>query len=169
MSAAPRPDGFVEYRLVRLADRLERRFAATLAPHGLTPRQFGVLFVLAASPGVTSAELARAVLTTPQGMHTVVDQLERRGLVGREGERGRGRAAPVRLTGTGRTLLGRAANGVRALDEQTHELLGDDYERLSRILDRLEGDAPRVPPPTDGPGHPDAAERADDLVDRSGT
>ena len=169
VSATPRPDEFVGYRLVRLAERLERRFAATLAPHGLTPRQFSVLFVLAASPGVTSAELARAVLTTPQGMHALVEQLERRGLVGRDGERGRGRAAPVRLTRAGREVLDRAADGVRALDEQVRELLGDDHGRLSTILDRLEADDPRTPPTTDGPGRSGTAGRTDDRPGESGT
>ena len=147
MSATPRPDEFVGYRLVRLAERLERRFAATLAPHGLTPRQFSVLFVLAASPGVTSAELARAVLTTPQGMHALVEQLERRGLVERGAERGRGRAAPVHVTDEGRTLLERASGTVRELDGRTRARLGDDYGRLSAILDRVEGPPADRPPP----------------------
>ena len=157
MADPGRPDEFVEYRLVRLADRLERRFAAALAPYRLTPRQFSVLVVLDASPGATSAELARTVLTTPQGMHTLVDQLERRGLVERGVERGRGRAAPVRVTSAGRDLTSRAVESVRALDARTRARLGDDYARLSAALDRLEDDDV-TPLVADGPAHPGTAD-----------
>ena len=136
---ALRPEDFVEYRLVRLADRLERRFAAALAPDRLSPRQFGVLAVLASSPGVTSADLARTVLTTPQSMHTLLDQLQARGLVDRGPQRGRGRAAPVRLTAEGREVLSRAGERVVALEAGTRARLGeDDHRHLVRLLGRVE-------------------------------
>ncbi len=136
---ALRPEDFVEYRLVRLADRLERRFSTALAPDRLSPRQFSVLAVLAATPGVTSADLARAVLTTPQSMHTLLDQLQARGLVDRGPQRGRGRAAPVQLTAAGRELLSRAGERVVALEAQTRAHLGeDDHRHLVRLLGRVE-------------------------------
>ena len=130
---------FVEYRLVRLADRLERRFALALEPTGLSPRQFSVLAVLTESPGITNAELARAVLTTPQSMHTLLEQLERRGLVERGPQRGRGRAAPVRPTERGRGLLSLASGRVDALEAETRAWLGEsEHRHLLRLLDRLE-------------------------------
>ena len=109
-----RPQDFVEYRLVRLADQLERRFTAALAPTELSPRQFSVLAVLASTPETTSAGLARAVLTTPQSMHTLLDQLQARGLVERGQVRGRGRPAPVRLTADGLAML--SASGARVVE-----------------------------------------------------
>ncbi|GAA3746132.1 MarR family winged helix-turn-helix transcriptional regulator [Micromonospora maritima] len=134
------PDEFLEYRLVRLASRLERRFAATLAPTGLSPRQFSVLAVLTESPGVTSAELARAVLTTPQSMGALLDQMESRGLVERTAERGRGRAAPIRVTDAGAALLREAYQLVDALDGATRQRLGErDHQQLTRLLAVLEG------------------------------
>ncbi|MFI6128077.1 MarR family winged helix-turn-helix transcriptional regulator [Micromonospora sp. NPDC051141] len=129
------PDEFLEYRLVRLAGRLERRFASALAPTGLSPRQFSVLAVLTESPGVTSADLARAVLTTPQSMGPLLDQMEARGLVERTAGRGRGRAAPIRVTETGAALLREAARLVDALDDSTRRRLGErDHRELSRLL-----------------------------------
>lgn len=134
------PDDFVEYRLVRLAGRLERRFAAALAPTGLSPRQFSVLTVLAGSPGVTSAELARAVLTTPQSMGPLLDQMEARGLVERTAERGRGRAAPVRVTDAGAARLREATALAGALDRETRSWLGErDHRKLGHLLGILEG------------------------------
>ncbi len=141
-----RPQDFVEYRLVRLGDRLERRFTAALAPTGLSARQFSVLAVLAATPEVTSADLARAVLTTPQGMHTLLDQLQSRGLVDRGTRRGRGRPAAVRPTVEGLALLAEAGARVREGEAETRARLGEaDYHELLRLLDRMEEavDAPR--------------------------
>ncbi|TWJ25706.1 MarR family winged helix-turn-helix transcriptional regulator [Micromonospora endolithica] len=133
------PDEFLEYRLVRLGSRLERRFASALAPTGLSPRQFSVLAVLTESPGITSADLARAVLTTPQSMGPLLDQMESRGLVERTKERGRGRAAPVRVTDTGTALLHEAARLVGTLDAAARQRLGEQgHQELSRLLAVLE-------------------------------
>ncbi len=134
-----RPQDFVEYRLVRLADQLERRFTAALAPAEVSPRQFSVLAVLAARPEITSAGLARAVLTTPQSMHTLLDQLQVRGLVDRGQVRGRGRPAPVRLTADGLAVLSASAARVVELESETRARLGEaSYQQLVRLLDRVE-------------------------------
>lgn len=134
-----RPEEFLEYRLVRLADQLERRFTAALAPVGLSPRQFSVLAVLASTPQITSAGLARAVLTTPQSMHTLLGQLQARGLIDRGQLRGRGRPAPVRLTTAGTAALSESSARVRELDGRTRDRLGEaGYHRLVGLLDRLE-------------------------------
>lgn len=138
-----RPEDFVGYRLVRLADRLGRRFAEDLAPLGLTARQFSVLAVLAGNPGMTSAEVARAVLTTPQSTGPLLDQLAGRGLVERGGTRGRGRAAPVRPTPEGLRLLGLAGTRVAAQDAELRSRLGrQDTAGLLALLDRLEDAVP---------------------------
>lgn len=145
-----RPQDFVEYRLVRVADQLERRFTAALAPTELTPRQFSVLAVLAGAPEITSAGLARAVLTTPQSMHTLLDQLQARGLVDRGQVRGRGRPALVRLTADGRAALSASGARVVELEGETRARLGEaDYAQLVRLLDRVE-DIIGVPAPTEG-------------------
>jgi DNA-binding MarR family transcriptional regulator len=146
-----RPEDFLEYRLVRLADQLERRFSAALAPCALSPRQFGVLAVLATTPGITSAELARAVLTTPQSMHSLLDQLQARGLVDRGPRRGRGRAAPVRLTTDGLAVLSTSGGRVVTLEAETRARLGEaDYRQLVDLLDRMEGII-GLPAPSPGP------------------
>ena len=134
-----RPQDFVEYRLVRVADQLERRFTTALGPAGLSPRQFSVLAVLAGAPEITSAGLARAVLTTPQSMHALLDQLQVRGLVDRGPVRGRGRPALVRLTADGRATLSAAGARVLELEGETRARLGEaDYQQLVRLLDRVE-------------------------------
>jgi len=132
------PEAFVEYRLVRLAERLRRRFDAAVRPHGLTARQFSVLAVVRSRPGVTSADLARAVLTTPQSMGAIIDQLETAGFLQSRPRRGRGVPAPTELSAAGEKALAEAAAQVRALDTKTRQHLGEDYNVLIQILDVLE-------------------------------
>src|SRR5664279_4789299 len=99
------PEVFVEYRLVRLAELLRRRFDTAVRPQGLTARQFSVLAVVRSRPGVTSADLARAVLTTPQSMGAIIDQLETAGLLQSRPRRGRGVPAPTELSAAGEKAL----------------------------------------------------------------
>lgn len=131
------PDEFVEYRLVRLADLMRRRFDDALRPHGLTARQFSVLAVLRARPGVTSAELARAVLLAPQSMGALLDQLERAGLVRPRHRGGKGVRSPVELTSDGDASLDAAARAVRDLDDRTRQALGPDLASFTRGLESL--------------------------------
>lgn len=132
------PDEHLEYRLLRLGERLRKRFDAALQSHGLTARQFSVLAVLAHRPGVTSAELARTVLTSPQGMAPVIEQLESRGLIAPRARRGRGAPAPTQLSDTGRLVLAEAAETVRRLDAETRQALGPALDAFAAALERLE-------------------------------
>jgi DNA-binding MarR family transcriptional regulator len=132
------PQEFVEYRIIRLAEQLRRRFEAALRPHGLSPHQFSVLAVLRARPGVTAAELARTVLLTPQSMGAIVEQLERSGLVEPRERRGRGVPAPTVLSREGAATLQSALASVQALDRDTRAALGADEPGLDAGLRRLE-------------------------------
>jgi hypothetical protein len=90
------------WTLVQAYHVVARGFTAVFAEVGLTPVQFGVLAVVADTPGPTQAELARAVMVRPQSVGEIVEVLERRGLLRREGEGGRGRRRPLVLTDAGR-------------------------------------------------------------------
>jgi DNA-binding MarR family transcriptional regulator len=54
-----------------------------LAPLKITPAQFAVLQIVAAAPGVSSAEAARLERLTPATMSVIVKNLERRGAIAR--------------------------------------------------------------------------------------
>ncbi len=94
---------------------------------------------------MTSADLARAVLTTPQSMGAIIDQLETAGLLQSRARRGRGLPAPTELSAAGEQVLTAAAAEVRALEAETRQLLGEDYDVLMRILDVLESLADELP------------------------
>lgn len=98
---------------------------------------------------VRLAELARAVLLTPQSMGPLVDQLEARELLERRHRRGRGHAAPARVTAKGLDVLRHATRVGDDLDRATRQLLGpEDHQTLLRIIavleDHLDG-IPRAP------------------------
>ncbi len=115
-----------------------RGFTAVFAEVGLTPVQFGVLAVVHDTPGPTLAELARAVMVRPQSAGEVVEVLERRGLVRRDGPPGRGRRRPLTLTDAGRDVLAAAWPGVLAFNApETLGLTPDEHATLDRLLQRV--------------------------------
>ncbi|MGV8909724.1 MAG: MarR family winged helix-turn-helix transcriptional regulator [Propionicimonas sp.] len=132
------PERFVEYRLIRLAVQLRRRFEIALRPVGLSPRQFSVLAVVQSRPEVTSADLARAVLTTPQSMGVIIEQLEGAGLLQPRERRGKGVPSPTRLSMKGESTLQAALSRVQSLDAETRRHLRKEYAALERILGVLE-------------------------------
>jgi DNA-binding MarR family transcriptional regulator len=164
--AVQAPHSFVEYQIVRTGWLLEQRFRRTLAPFGLSPRQFSVLAALESAPGLTSAQLARAVLTTPQGMATILNQLRRRKLIEREDPEtsasGRGVRAPVQLTVTGRELLGRAVGVVAAAEERTVVALSGEAATLNRLLAVVASTMSEPGPPEASPDAPRDGTRRDD-------
>ncbi|MEV9407507.1 MarR family transcriptional regulator, partial [Klebsiella pneumoniae] len=66
-------DDIPAWAVIRAARELARRLTAELAPVDLTPVEFGVLAQLAASDGMSQADLARAVGVRPQSMTTLID------------------------------------------------------------------------------------------------
>jgi DNA-binding MarR family transcriptional regulator len=135
----PQPESFLGYRVVRLAAALEQRFKRDLGPHQLTPRQFSVLAALAARPDITTAELARTVLTTPQSMAALVQGLVERGLIARAIPRLRGVTAPLRPTDAGRAALAAAFPDIAATERALFgALTAEDRATLRHVLDQLD-------------------------------
>lgn len=120
------------WELVQTSHVVTRQFRDLFAVHGLTPTQFGVLACLRDGDDFTKAQLARAVLITPQSMDPLIDSLLARALVERDGPPGRGRPAGIRITEEGRSITDRASTDVAALntatriglpEHQIHELI----------------------------------------------
>lgn len=104
------------WELIQTSHLVARAFREVFAQHDLTPTQFGVLACLADGDDFTKAQLARAILITPQSMDPLIDTLLQRELVSRDGPPRRGRAAGIRITPHGRALLARALPDVAALN-----------------------------------------------------
>jgi DNA-binding MarR family transcriptional regulator len=131
-------DEILTWNLVRAARFTARRLSDRLAEFDLNPVTFGVLAHLAVTSPMTQADLARAVLIRPQSIATLLEGLEQRGLVSREGDRARGRRNPVVLTNEGQALLDKAWDTVTATNDLSED--GFDAEEtleLNRLLRKL--------------------------------
>jgi DNA-binding MarR family transcriptional regulator len=120
---------------------------------GLSLNQFEVLTWLARAGrrGMRMSDLASRVVLSPSGVTRAVDQLERRGLVGRcvfEGDR---RGSLASLTAEGRVLLRKAAN-THVLGLRQHflnHLTRTELEQLTSALEAiLDGEGSPLPPLT---------------------
>ncbi|WP_373122519.1 MarR family winged helix-turn-helix transcriptional regulator [Mycobacterium marinum] len=129
------PLGFLLYRAAAV---LRPEVSTALSPLGLTLPEFVCLRILSASPGLSSAELARYTNVTPQAMNTVLRKLEEVGAVSRPASVPSGRALPATLTAPGRALLKRAEVVVRGADDRIlAKLTPAEQREFKRMLEML--------------------------------
>ncbi|MEU8707935.1 MarR family transcriptional regulator [Streptomyces sp. NPDC048565] len=133
----------VGYRLKRAHAALRGALDQVLRGHDLTVPQYSCLEVLAARPGLSNAELARATFVTRQSANTVLRGLQDDGLVARPDTVATGRARPTHLTDEGRLRLQAAQSAVYAVEARMiravpagrlAELL-EDLDRMTLALD----------------------------------
>ncbi|EME58702.1 MarR family winged helix-turn-helix transcriptional regulator [Amycolatopsis decaplanina] len=108
----------VGYMLKRAATALRTAMDTALRPLDLTVPQYSCLEVLSQRPGLSNAELARAVFVTRQSMNLVLRGLQDRGLVTRPTTAPQGRALPSTLTPAGRERLRAASGIVRTVEDR---------------------------------------------------
>jgi len=97
--------GLVGYQLRMAQIALFRDFAQGPGEEDVTPGLFGVLVIIEANPDLKQSELARATHLDRSTVVTVIDNLERRGLVERRVALHDRRSNAIRLTDAGTALL----------------------------------------------------------------
>jgi DNA-binding MarR family transcriptional regulator len=102
---------------------------------GLTTPQFVALSRLAATPGLSNAELARQTSVTPQTMNVILSRLESSGLVLRRPHPGHGLILLAELTPAGRKIVDQGFRRAEAIEAYALEALGADERTL--LLDLL--------------------------------
>ncbi len=95
--------------------------AEDLVRHDLSVAQFASLLMLSQKPGMTVADVARAVSTARQSANEMLSGLERAGLVERRPHPSDRRAQQVFLTDAGRARLDEAMPTVRAVEAKLSE------------------------------------------------
>lgn len=103
-----RPNDHLTYLMAKVGHLLERQIDAAVGEVGLTLRQFSALAHIGRRPGLSSSDLARALLTTPQAVNTLVVRLIAAGLVAKAPSRSR-QPLVLTLTNLGLDSLRRAA------------------------------------------------------------
>jgi DNA-binding MarR family transcriptional regulator len=141
---SPATGGLAAGRLWQALRQAEQAAAGPLGlalrAAGLTVTQYGTMLVLADSPGLSGAQLARACLVTPQSMAGVLSRLDARGLVDREPSPVHRTVQVARLSRTGRATLRRTNGLVRPVEARLAGTLSpDEVACLVGYLDRIGG------------------------------
>ncbi len=125
-------------KLVRAAESLTARLAARLAEAGLTTSQFAVLEALFHLGPLCQVELARKILKSSGNLTTVVDNLERNGLVVRRRDTADRRKVTVELTPAGEALVAKVfPRHVRSVVDELGVLSPEEQLELGRLARRV--------------------------------
>lgn len=125
-------------KLRRAVNAVNRRESEPMRAAGLTESQFGVLEALLHLGPLCQRELAAKVLKSAGNMTTVVDNLQRRGLVERKREADDRRVVTVSLTGRGEAVIRDAfPRVVTALVGAFSVLTAGEQKQLAALCRRL--------------------------------
>ena len=123
-------------RLAQVA--IFRDFNEALGEFEITPGLFGVLEVIASNPGLKQTQLARAVQLDRSSVVSVIDKMERRGLVERQVALADRRSNALVLTAGGEELLARLRPLVVAHEERlAADLSTAERQKLIELLGRV--------------------------------
>jgi MarR family transcriptional regulator, 2-MHQ and catechol-resistance regulon repressor len=125
-------------KLMRAADSVAARTGCAIAAAGLTPSQFGALETLYHLGPLMVSQLAEKHLKSPNNFTTVIDNLERQGLVRRERDQQDRRVVRVHLTDAGRDRVAHALLPfVQSVVATMQPLTADEQHQLAHLLRRL--------------------------------
>jgi DNA-binding MarR family transcriptional regulator len=133
---------FPGYLLSRLGEASRRRFRLALEPEGLHPRDFGVMTIVAAHPGLSQQELHEKTAIDPSSMVAVIDELEAGGLAERRAHPEDRRVRTIFLTELGEEKLARVRALAGALQREFFEPLTAEERRTLHALLRKLASAP---------------------------
>ncbi len=105
-----------QLRMAQIA--LFRDFSQGLGGEDVTPGLFGVLVIIESNPDLKQSELARATQLDRSTVVTVIDNLERRGLVERRASVHDRRSNAISLTEAGTALLRKLKRQVNAHEKR---------------------------------------------------
>lgn len=130
-------EGSVGPRARLLRNMLTARSIAVSAPHGLPTGTLTVLALIAANPGSSQSALAARAGLSNSALVGIVDQLERRGLAGRDRSTSDRRRNRVTVTPEGERAMQELFAAVTVEEAPIREALGDrDMAALLALLDR---------------------------------
>ena len=111
-------DGPIGYLLRQTIHAFNTAMENVLREHKLTSPQFGALFVLDTEPGLSAADVARAMGTTPQAANVLIAGMDADGLVFREPHPTHGRILEIYPTDEGLRRFKAAQPFIRRLETQ---------------------------------------------------
>ncbi len=122
------------YILKKAQQMLRLKMDQAIAPLTLTTPQYAVLARLEESPGISNADLARDSFITPQTMHSIVANLEKKHLVKRKQSPEHGRILCTQLTSQGKLVVKKAHSLVESAEKK---MLRSISAKSKKILEAL--------------------------------
>lgn len=137
MALGPLPD-LIGYNLRKAQVAVFQSFQAAVAPHDMTPGQFGVLIMIKENTGLSQSDLGSAVGIDRSTMVAVIDRLESRGLVIRAPSPNDRRSYALRLSEKGEALMEELIPRIKAHDSgMLKDLSGEEVTALIDMLRRI--------------------------------
>jgi DNA-binding MarR family transcriptional regulator len=133
--------------LNRAYSAVESAFEAALSHLGLSPEQWDILRRLREHPGASGADIARQEKVSPQAVATMLQRLEKSGLITRRSSE-RGRVVEAYLTAQGETSLQKGDAIAEQIEAQVFSRFSqDEQEQLNQFLLRCIENLEDVDPP----------------------
>lgn len=127
----------VGYRMRLMQSVLADRVVPGFSPYKMKPGSFTTMALMAANPGCSQAELARAGGLDKSAIVTILDELEARGLAVRGRSREDRRRNALFLTRRGEELTTEMATVAHDSEEPLREALTpEELDKLLELLDR---------------------------------
>ncbi len=127
--------------LLKTADVHQRRFAETLKPHGLTPTQYNVLWILrdAGVDGLCTLAVGARMLRQTPGISRMMDRLEEKNWIRRVRSTDDRREVRCHLTRGGKRLVDSLDTVVDTVDARAIGTLSKaEQRRLIELLDKVQ-------------------------------
>lgn len=130
--------GFVGYRIRRAWLAVQADLVNALKPFGLRIITYSALALVMSNPGLSQAQLATLMEIERPNLVSIIDELQKRGLLTRDKSPKDGRAYALHLTTDGQALLGSATQAVRAHEARlTHHIDDVSRENLDAALTQI--------------------------------
>jgi DNA-binding MarR family transcriptional regulator len=125
---------FICFNLKATNKKVEKYMTSFFDNIGINVSQSFILSCLLDNDGCTLSEISSRALIENSSMTTMVDKLEKMGLVERKFDPQNRRIIRLFLTDDGRKLSQKVQRAGEEFDRSLHEALGDDVEKLFSVL-----------------------------------
>lgn len=125
----------VNFALTRAQNAVNQYFKTRLAPHGVTPGQYGILKCLWDENGLTVKQIAERMYLDSSTITGLLDRMEQKGLIKRGPDPSDRRALSVVLTAEGQGLEGPVNEAIARANQAVLKDVGDaEAQKLMQLL-----------------------------------
>ncbi|MBP9878148.1 MAG: MarR family transcriptional regulator [Alphaproteobacteria bacterium] len=130
--------GLLGYNLRKAQLAVFQSFQNAIAPYDVSPGQFGILVLISENPGLSQSELGNAMGIDRSTMVAVIDRLETRKFVMRQGSPYDRRSYALQLTPEGQELVSKLVPLVKQHEDSiASELSKTELNQLIDMLARI--------------------------------